>query len=341
MSTSLSGDKRAVHELIETWRRHGVRAYERELGQRMTPEAAWQGPHPINLLDGRDAYLKGFLHPLMASFPDLERRVDLLFGGACDGARWICTTGYYVGTFDADWLGIPATGNLAYLRYGEFVRMERGRIAASYVLLDLLDLMHQAGVSLLPPSIAVDGGIVPGPATRDGVVLEEQNQAQTQATLKLVDDMIFEGLHQYDGQDLDTMRHHLHWHPDFMWYGPAGIGTTRGIRGFKDWHQTPFLDALPDRKGGTHVARFADGCYAASTGWYSLSATHTGSLLYGLAPTGRKVGMRVMDFWRREDNLLRENWVLIDTIEYCLQLGYDLFERLRLQRASRTPPGSG
>lgn len=50
--------------------------------------------------------------------------------------------------------------------------------------------------------------------------------------------------------------------------------------------------------------------------------------------------MRVMDFWRREGNLLRENWVLIDTIEYFLQLGYDLFERLRMQIDSRSPPGN-
>ena len=337
MTSSLSGDKRAVHDLIETWRVDGAGAYEKQILKRMTSDALWQGPHPINALHGRDAYLRDFLHPLMASFPDMERRADLLFGGQSIEARWVCSTGYYVGTFGADWLGIPATGNLAYLRYGEFVRMEKGRITASYVILDLLDLMRQAGISLLPPAIGVER-LAPGPATRDGVLLDEQKEEESHKTLKLVDDMIFEGLHEYDGKNLDTMLHHLHWHPDFMWYGPGGIGTTRGIDGFKYWHQAPFLGALPDRKGGTHVARFSDGCYAASTGWYSLSATHTGGLLYGLAPTGKKIGMRVMDFWRREGALLRENWVLIDTIEFCLQLGYDLFERLRMQIASRTPP---
>ena len=339
MSSSLSADKRAVYELIETWRLRGAGAYEELLRKRMEPDAQWQGPHPINELSGYDTYIEHFLRPLMASFPDMERRSDLLFGGEHKGSRWVCSTGYYVGTFDAEWLGIPANGNLAYLRYGEFLNMRGGRIMASYVILDLLDLMRQAGITLLPPSIAVER-LAPGPATQDGLVLDEQNEDESRKTMQLVDDMIYEGLHLYDGKDLDTMLHHLHWHPDFMWYGPGGIGTTRGIRGFKYWHQAPFLGALPDRKAATHIARIADGCYAASTGWYSLSATHTGGLLYGLAPTGKKVGMRVMDFWRREGTLLRENWVLIDTIEYFLQLGYDLFERLRMQIGSRSPPES-
>ena len=42
-----------------------------------------------------------------------------------------------------------------------------------------------------------------------------------------------------------------HWHPNFMWYGPAGIGTTRGMKGFEDYHQIPFLVAFPDRGGTT------------------------------------------------------------------------------------------
>jgi hypothetical protein len=39
--------------------------------------------------------------------------------------------------------------------------------------------------------------------------------------------------------------------------------------------------------------------------------------------------MRVMDFWRREGDLLVENWVFIDMVDLFLQLGVDLFERLQ------------
>jgi hypothetical protein len=39
--------------------------------------------------------------------------------------------------------------------------------------------------------------------------------------------------------------------------------------------------------------------------------------------------MRVMDVWRREGDLLAENWVFIDMIDLLDQLGVDVFERLR------------
>jgi len=37
------------------------------------------------------------------------------------------------------------------------------------------------------------------------------------------------------------------WHPRMNWYGPAGIGTGRGIDGFRKWHQIPFLNGMLDR----------------------------------------------------------------------------------------------
>lgn len=37
--------------------------------------------------------------------------------------------------------------------------------------------------------------------------------------------------------------------------------------------------------------------------------------------------MRVADWWRVEDGLLRENWVLIDLPHFFLQLGVDILAR--------------
>jgi hypothetical protein len=42
--------------------------------------------------------------------------------------------------------------------------------------------------------------------------------------------------------------------------------------------------------------------------------------------------MRVMDFWRRENDRLVQNWVFIDLPELFLQFGVDLFARMREQR---------
>jgi hypothetical protein len=47
--------------------------------------------------------------------------------------------------------------------------------------------------------------------------------------------------------------------------------------------------------------------------------------------------MRVADWWRREGDVLRENWVLIDLPNLLLQMDVDLFGRLAEQVAARKP----
>ena len=44
--------------------------------------------------------------------------------------------------------------------------------------------------------------------------------------------------------------------------------------------------------------------------------------------------MRVMDFWRRDGDRFRENWVLIDIPELLLQMGVDLFAQIKNREAA-------
>jgi predicted ester cyclase len=136
------------------------------------------------------------------------------------------------------------------------------------------------------------------------------------------------GLMQYDQKSLESMGMERFWHPDMMWYGPAAIGTSRRLKGFQDVHQRAFLQAFPDRVGGNHKARLGDGVYVGSCGGPSINATHRGPWL-GYPATGRRITMRVMDFWRREGTLLRENWVFIDQIDLLLQMDVDTFAMIR------------
>jgi hypothetical protein len=39
--------------------------------------------------------------------------------------------------------------------------------------------------------------------------------------------------------------------------------------------------------------------------------------------------MRVMDFWRRDGDRFRENWVLIDIPELLLQMSFDLVAQIK------------
>ena len=47
--------------------------------------------------------------------------------------------------------------------------------------------------------------------------------------------------------------------------------------------------------------------------------------------TGEKMRWNVMDFWRREGDLLLEDWVLIDMIDGAAQAGIDVWERAGLR----------
>lgn len=283
----------------------------------------WQGPEPLNAVHGRDAFVSTVWQPLSNAFELLQQKPYLLMEGQFEGGDWVSSTGYFTGVFMHDWLGIPATGKAAWLRYGEFSRFVGGKVVESYVIFDIPELMWQAGYTVFPKRLGEDG-FAPVPATRDGLLLTAQDPHTSQNSLALVESMIFSGLNSFDNNNLESMGQERFWHSDMDWYGPHGIGRTYGLEGFKKYHQKPFLDAFPDRKGGNHKARFADGHYVASTGWPSLQATHSADYL-GAPATGKRISLRVMDWWRAEAGLLAENWVLLDFVDLFKQFDIDLF----------------
>lgn len=290
-------------------------------------DTEWNGPHPFNQFLSVDQLYAGYWAPLKLAVPDIRRNVDLLCAGRSNNKDWVTSIGYMTGTFVTDWLGIPVRGKSVTVRYGEFCTLQEGRITESYILLDLLDVLNQIGYRALPPNYSGEEGNVPGPSTKDGVLFVEADAAESQKSVDLVEAML-NGLVKYDQISLNSMEQHKYWHPEkMMWYGPSGIGTMRGLQGFEDYHQRPFLEAFPNRKGGNHKARFGDGNYVATTGWPSIFATHEGSYL-GVPATGKQITMRVMDWWRREEDKLVENWVLIDLIDLFLQLGINLLDGL-------------
>ena len=303
------------------------RNFELSCRELLSADSLWLVSHPVNQLVGPQVVAQGFYAPLLAALPDLERRTDLFFGGWWDGkicggeGLWVTCTGHYLGTFKADLFGIPANGEPVWLRFGEFYRIVDGRIAEARILLDLVDLARQVGRRILPKPTGMEL-LVPGPRTQDGLLRGASDPKESQACLDLVLQMIG-GLSNYDKTDLKSMGMTRFWHPDMMWYGPGGIGTSRAIAGFEKHHQQPFLAAIPDRKGGNHRARFGEGAYAASTGWPSIHATHLGPYL-GVPASNKAVTMRVMDWWRAENGLLAENWVLLDLPHFFLQMDVDI-----------------
>ena len=287
--------------------------------------------HPMQWVTGPDALFDKAYAPLLDAIPDLERRDYIVVGAVDRGENWIGCGGYYTGVFERPWLDIPPTQHLVTMRYIEFFRIEHDRIVELCLLWDIPQLMMQADAWPMAPSLGVEFH-VPGPATHDGIVDKPCDEQQSAASMQLVRNMV-DGLSKYADGGHDAMQLERFWHPKMNWYGPAGIGSNRRISGFRNWHQVPFLNALPDRsantKDGGYDCFFADGNYVAFCGWPAMHATVSGDGWMGIAPSDKKIDFCSLDIWRCENGMLRENWVLVDLLDIYKQLGVDVLERMR------------
>ena len=348
MRTDHLENKRRLRGALWRLAEAGLHGSGAKLGELYASDAEWRGSHPLNEVRGVEAIEERVWAPLLRSFPDLERRDLILVGGSYEGRDYVAMLGHLCGTFRADWLTIPATGRPVYMRYGEVHEVRDGRIVQSNCLWDILDVIRQAGFWPIAPSLGTEG-MWPGPITGDGLVLYPTDPAESAASIAQTL-VMHRTLGAYDdtggrGRDgLLEMPQREHWHPRMMWYGPSGIGTTRGLQGFVHYHQLPFRTAFPNRKGGGqwdeiaelkakvgggHYVRIGDGPYSVTGGWPSVFAMHTGDGFLGLGPTGRPVTMRVMDFYLHHEGLIRENWVPLDVLDLLNQMGVDVLARMQ------------
>jgi predicted ester cyclase len=311
---------------------------------RMHAEVAWFGPQPINDLEGVDTVIANYWQPLYQSFPDLKRTCNVFMGGESCGEEWVSACGYLTGTFVRDWLGIPATGRKTHIHFGQFYRLEMEKIVESYLILDVLSVIRQAGFQVMPPARGAEGGKVLPPATEDGVLLTDQDALETRKSRQLVATMI-QGMMRYNGMDLSSMEMANYWHPKMHWYGPTGIGSCFSLEEFEDFHQRPWLEAFPFRvppdsieKGRTIGIKngeiLAEGKYASLGVWNSPFGIHKGDF-FGIPATDKTVTYRDFDWYRRDGDYLVQNWVPLDLIDIFLQVGVDLFERMFQQIEQR------
>ena len=287
---------------------------------------------PFETIEGVETYFNKALKPLNQAIPDLERRDTIVIAGTTEhGDHWVGCCGYYTGSFLKPWLDIPPTGHQVGMRFHEFYRFQNDKVIEMQAIWDIPELMMQANAWPMAPSLGREWQI-PAPATMDGISTENHDEIQSQASCNHIVEMLdYMTKHPSQGGP-EVMQLERFWHPKMSWYGPAGIGTARGIAGFRHWHQIPFLNAMPDRGQQDEEITFhffGDGNYAAVTGWPDMKQTISNDGWMGIAAAGQKVEMRSLDFWRIEKGLIRENWVLVDLLSIYDQLGVDVFARLR------------
>ena len=329
-------DRHSAHKALLQPLRQALYNFEpdaarRQLGDLFAAETVVHLAFPFEDLDGADGLLNQALLPLYQSTPDLERRDTIVIAGTTpEGADWVGCCGYYTGSFFKPWLDIPPTGHQVAMRFHEFYRFEHNKVVEMQALWDIPEVMMQANAWPMTPSLGREWR-VPAPATQDGIINTPYDETASAKSCQHVLDMLT-AMTRHPAEGPEAMELPRYWHPRMSWYGPAGIGTCRGMQGFRHWHQIPFLNAMPDR--GQYPDRiehhfFGDGNYVGVTGWPDMVQTVSDAGWLGIAATGKLIEMRSLDFWRIEAGLIRENWVLVDLLSVYDQLGVDVFARLR------------
>jgi len=155
------------------------------------PDLQWYGVYPFNEQKGGDAVAEVFWIPFLSAWSNVQRRQDIFLAGTSeiDNADWVISMGHFMGLLDGNWLGLPASRKIAFLRYADFNCIKDGKIIRSSFFCDLIGLMHQLGLNPLPLQTGASF-VYPGPRTHDGLLIEPQDQQESQKTLKLVNQMI-------------------------------------------------------------------------------------------------------------------------------------------------------
>ena len=288
--------------------------------------------HPFGDIKGSENFYNKSLRPLFFSMPDLERRDYIVIAGKTEkNLEWVGCGGFYNGTFIKPFLDIPPTGHIAHMRFHEFYCFKDDKIIEVQALWDIPELMMQSNAWPMAPTLGREW-CVPAPATLDGISDKPYDLKKSNASIEHILGMA-EAIKRYPSEGgPEVMEMDYYWHPKMNWYGPSGIGSGRGVEGFRNWHQIPFINAMPDR--GKYVKDiiyhfFGDGDYVAVTGWPNMKQTLTHDGWMGIAPNNKEIFLRSLDFWRLEKGKIRENWVMLDILDIYNQVGVDVIGRLK------------
>lgn len=154
-----------------------------------------------------------------------------------------------------------------------------------------------------------------GSRPEQGVLTKDNDHSKTAETKAVIEGMV-DGLNDHRISDIGEF-----FTENFRWLGNAGCGTKMGLREFQRNWQHPFQAAFSD-KVCVDEARLFDGEWGAAFG--RQEATHSGEFM-GIAPTGKRVEIRYMDFWKVVDGKIVDNWVTVDFPHVMRQLGVDPF----------------
>ena len=149
-----------------------------------------------------------FYQPLLRAVKNIQRREDIFIAGKnnkicqpkdvqecyndpSDSDIWVMSMGYFMGLFDEELWGLRPTGKIINIRYTEFHRVEKSKIAETVMFIDSLAIMDAAGCLPLPPPTG-QHFVYPGPRGHDGILTEEADPEESRKTFGLSSTLEFQ-----------------------------------------------------------------------------------------------------------------------------------------------------
>ena len=319
-------NKRLYADYLDTYKTGNLTDIEKSTQSIFNSKSQIDAFHPVNKTFGPLGYITDIIKPIFQAFKGFQRRDNIIIGGEYLGNEWVTSTGYFLGHFAEPWLGIPPSGKLEHIRYGEFHKMRDGKIIQSQVFIGVAELLIDMGLWPLKLSSGYEG-VTPGPATQDGKKLLEIDPIKSRLTADLVEGMLME-------LSSEDQAWRPYWDERMVWYGPGGFGsyiTTDAFAAF----QRPFENTFEGWGDGTRQGikgvgsqcKAGDGDYAFLSGWPQITGIHIKSFM-GIEPTNKRIYMRDCDWWRCKNGKIIENWCMVDTLHLAHQLGRDILSEI-------------
>jgi predicted ester cyclase len=222
--------------------------------------------------------------------------------------------------WDKPFAGLPAPMKHVSVRDIDFYLLRDGKIEYNWCMLDLLDLIEQAGYNVLPPSPLPNRGYEPPRLPWSQLPAPHRDSVgDTETAYSVVNAAIRE--------DLLAGGNGEHWHTSSVWYGPAGVGTAQGREEYVNGFLVPLRAAFSEPALQLEMVVCEKSFCGAYAYWY---ANHTGEWL-GAAPCKKRVKVRFGMHFQIEGSKIVAGWSQMDLLEMMQQMGVDLLGKAKVR----------
>ena len=138
--TKTDDTRRVIEGMVDGLNDHRIT----DMGEFFSESFRWIGNQGCGTKEGLAEFQRNWQQPFLAAFGDKvcidEARLYM--------GEWAAAFGRQEATHTGPFMGIPATGKRLEIRYMDFWRVEDGRIADNYVMVDFPHVLAQLGVDV-------------------------------------------------------------------------------------------------------------------------------------------------------------------------------------------------